>query len=74
MEFVTWLRRVLGLGAFQEPQETAFAFKALMQIAASEIAAGGEVKAARILAKGPDLKKTHIGLFAARVLRMRRQG
>lgn len=69
-----FLRRVLGLGAFQEPHETAFAFKTLMQIAASEIAAGGEVKAAKILKKGPDRAKVHTGLFAARVLRMRRQG
>ncbi len=64
------LRRALGLPhqAFQEPQESTYAFKALMSIAASEIASGGEVKAARVIDKGPDRKLTHIGWMKRRLI------
>lgn len=63
------LSALAGRPRFQEPQETVFAFKALMQSAADEIAAGGELKPARVIDKGPNLAKVHIGWFKRRLLR-----
>lgn len=57
----------------KEIKGSAWAFRTLMQRAADEIAAGGELKPAKVLHKGPNLAKVHIGFFAARLLRMKRR-
>lgn len=67
------LRRAIGLGPCEPIQESAWAFQQLMANAQQEIEAGGELKPARVIKKGPDMKKVHIGLFAAKVLRMKRR-
>ena len=61
---------------FREPDETAAAFKRLMALAAKDIATNGEIKAARIIDKGPNLAKVHIGWFKRQLLRgeFRRRG
>ncbi len=53
----------------------AYAFRELMRAAERDIAKAGadvkpgDIKPARIVAKRPDLKKTHIGWFKRRLLR-----
>lgn len=58
---------------FAEPHGTAWAFRQLMLQAKADITSG-ESKPARILFKRPDLKKTYIGPFKAKLLRMWKQG
>lgn len=43
--------------------------KTLMAQAAKDIAEGGEIKAAKVLNKGPNLAKVHIGWLKRRLLR-----
>ncbi len=43
-----------------DPQESAFAFKRLMQLAASEIANGGEIRPARVIDREADVRKVKI--------------
>lgn len=51
-----------------------YAFAELMRKAAAEIKAGnGELKPAKVFARRADPRKTHIGLFAAKVLRFGRR-
>lgn len=52
-----------------QPKESAWAFRQLMAKAAQDIAEGGEIKPARIIDKGPNLAKVHIGWFRRRMLR-----
>lgn len=47
---------------------SAHSFKRLMQLAAEDIATGGEVKAAKVLHKSANPAKTHIGWFRRRLL------
>lgn len=61
------LRRLLGLD-FQEPEETAYAARKLMQLAADDIQAGRS-KAARIIDKGPNRAKTHTSWVKRQLLR-----
>lgn len=51
---------------------SAYAYARLMQVAADDIK-NGTAKPARVLFKGPNRAKVSIGLFAARVLRMKRR-
>lgn len=57
----------------QDFKGSAHWFKELMAAAAKDIAEGGEVKAARVIHKGPNKARVHIGFFAAKVLRMRKR-
>ncbi len=46
-----------------------YAFREFFRAAQRDIDEGGEVKAARVIAKTPNPAKTHIGWFRRRLLR-----
>lgn len=60
------LRRLTGR---REPQESSYAFKKLMAMAAKDIAERGEIRPARVIDKGPNRAKTHIGWKLRQLLR-----
>jgi hypothetical protein len=68
MSLSAFLRRVIGLGPCEPPNESVRAFQTLMQRTKEAIDIG-ELSPPRVIFKTPNRAKTHIGWFRRRLLR-----